>query len=116
MHPTTDVDPLSLPELLQAMHERLEDAVPLAKQALLVAQRSGQSEARQFFQKCLADLERAGVDAQRLRASLAVSGGASPAQSGEQVSSASFAPGDGANDAQVTPEEARGKPGNWPAY
>jgi hypothetical protein len=34
----------------------------------------------------------------------------------EQVTSASFAPGDGASDADVLPEGQRGRPGNWPAY
>ena len=37
-------------------------------------------------------------------------------QPAEQITSASFAPGDGATDADVLPDGQQNRAGNWPAY
>jgi hypothetical protein len=109
-------DALSLEQLLQSMRAQLQAGVALARQGVVAAERDAHRAARQFFQKCVEDLEAARAAAHSLGASFATNNATAGTASGEHVSSASFAPGDGANDAQVTPEEAHGKPGNWPAY
>jgi len=98
------------------MQAQLEAGIALARQGVLAAERDGGPAARQFFQECMEALEAARADAHALDDSFRTDHAATATKSGDQVSSASFAAGDGASDAQVTPEEARGKPGTWPAY
>jgi hypothetical protein len=106
---------VELGERLQTLRGHLEAVAELARQGLSVALRSQDSSFEQFFRRCAHDLERMGRDSCSLEANAGTVAGAQLAPT-EQVSAATFAPGDGANDAQVTPEAARGKPGNWPAY
>ncbi|HKO53840.1 MAG TPA: hypothetical protein VJV79_39305 [Polyangiaceae bacterium] len=108
-------DSLELGERLQAMRAHLEVASALARRGLSAAQRSHHDSLEQFFQRCLHDFERGELDARSLNAELESVASTAPSPR-EQVSAATFAPGDGANDAQVTPEGARGKPGSWPAF
>jgi hypothetical protein len=109
-----DSGAVELGERLQTMRVHLEAAAVLARQGSSAAERSHDASFEQFFRRCVHDFERMELDARQLHAKL--EGVGAQLAPSEQVSAASFAPGDGANDAQVTPEAARGKPGNWPAY
>jgi len=111
---THQPDPSSTPELvelLQAMRGHLDGGLRLAKRGLAAAERAHHRQLEQFFRSCLQELGRA---AESVITALGNGDAVAPADA-EQVSSASFAPGDGANDAQVVPEGAYGKAGNWPS-
>jgi len=87
--------------------------VALAQRGIRQAQQKNERELVELFERALANYEEcADAGRQRLHASHAT-GSARPA---EQVTSASFAPGDGATDADVLPEGQRDRAGNWPAY
>jgi len=103
-------------DLLKDLRAHLDAGIMLAKQGAAAAERNEHEAVRQLFQGCVRELEHTSNLVHSLGASLGSGPVAAQLEPGEQVSAASFAPGDGANDAQVTPEEARGKPGNWPAY
>ena len=103
-----------LDELRQAVRDHLDASVAAARQGLAVAGTTGQAALQSFFERCLATLERAQAEAHSDMDPAHRSNAEAP--SGEQVSEATFASGDGANDAQVTPEVGRGKAGNWPSY
>jgi hypothetical protein len=116
MNPNNDLDKPGAAQFLQGMRAHLEAAITLARQALAAAEPDERRALQPLFDRCVHELERARADAHSLSASLARGTASTPGESGEQVSAATFAPGDGANDAEVTPDTGRGKPGNWPAY
>lgn len=99
-----------LGEILSGVRGHLSAGIELARQGLAVAERDGNNALELFFHRCLHELGRACADARHLKATKGAS--ATP----EQLSDATFAPGDGATDADVTPDAARDKPGTWPAY
>jgi exonuclease VII small subunit len=94
----------------RALAAQIEASLTLAKEALAAAARAS---SRLHLERCVADLERAQMEVRSLDQELAH--GHTP-EGGEQVSSATNAAGDGADDAQVVPDDSRGRPGNWPAY
>lgn len=102
-------------EASTAIQAHLEAAISFAREGLAEAERMGYGAVQQPLLRCLTHLARAQA--------VASAGADMPAEPqlgspshGEEVSSATFAAGDGANDAQVVPDEARGKPGNWPGF
>jgi hypothetical protein len=109
----------SVRNLLASIRANLDSSVAIATQGLAEAQRLGDQTLERFFGRCLECLRDAQDEARALPDPARQNGVHLPAPSehapGEQVSTATFAAGDGANDAEVIPEEARGKPGNWPA-
>ena len=114
MNPSGDTSTKTdLHELLSAVREHLDAGIVLASQGLVEAERTANEAFEQFFHRCLQGLRRAQADASWLAGT---PGRTRPGgkNAHEQVSEATFAPGDGANDAQIIPEEARGRPGNWP--
>ena len=115
MNPSGDRSTKSdLHELLSAVREHLDAGILLASQGLGEAERTANEAFEQFFHRCLQGLRRAQADASWLNGMP----GRNPLGEQvphEQVSEATFAPGDGADDTQLAPEEeAHGKPGNWP--
>ena len=85
----------------------------LAQQGVSQARQENQPELLELCERALASYhELADAARQRLRAS----GPEAGARSAEQITSASFAPGDGATDADVLPDGQQKRAGNWPAY
>jgi len=87
--------------------------VRLAESGLRQARQEDARELIELFEHALASYNRC-ADAARQR--LQGSESAGDARPAEQVTSASFAPGDGATDADVLPEGQQNRAGNWPAY
>ncbi|MES1176042.1 MAG: hypothetical protein ABUL62_17100 [Myxococcales bacterium] len=112
--PDSEVLP-ELVELRRAVRAHLDAGVAIARRGLAVARSAGNGESTQFFDRCLSAMVASQGVARSLDAEPARESSI-PSESGEEVSSATFASGDGANDAQVTPEEGRGRPGTWPSY
>ena len=100
------LDAAQLGEKLTAVRAHLTAGIAAAREGLAVAERAGNLALEQFFHRCLHDLGRACSDARWLNES---STSSSPPAQEEQISTASFAPGDGASGVDVTPE--RGKRG-----
>ena len=97
----------------RGIETHLEAAIASAREGLVEAQRIDNHAIQQAFLSCLTHLARAQAFAGS-SASLELK--EPHALPHEQVSTATFAVGDGANDAEVVPEDARGKPGNWPSF
>ena len=116
MNPSENLDTPGSAQFLQSLRSHLEAGITLARQALVAAEPDDRRALQQLFERCMHELEHARADANSLAASLAADTASVREESGEQVSAATFAPGDGANDAEIMPDRARGKPGNWPAY
>ena len=106
---------IELAELVQNLRAHLDSGVRLANQGLALASATEAAALQQFFERCVRALEQQRDDAPSVAAPPRDVSAVEAAPS-EQVSAATFASGDGADDAQVTPEGARGKAGNWPAY
>jgi hypothetical protein len=97
--------------LEELLHHAVAGAV-LARRGIRQAQ---QESDRELLFLCESSLKAYDQRADAARQLLNAKGqhGAKP---GEQVTSASFAPGDGASDKDVLPEGRRGRAGNWPAF
>jgi hypothetical protein len=103
-----------LNERLRTFRAHVQSSIAAATQGLAEAVRVRNDSFDSFFRSCLDDLRRVEGKVGAVAPSSTAAEGARE-QSGEQVSTATFASGDGATD-EIIPEDARGKPGNWPAY
>jgi len=104
--------PQSPGENLAGLRRALDDAIRSAKelrQGAERARRENDQELATFLERCAVSDEARTVEARELldsRTRLAAS---------ESPTAAAFAAGDGADDADVSPDSQRGKVGNWPA-
>ncbi|HYP76930.1 MAG TPA: hypothetical protein VER12_13275 [Polyangiaceae bacterium] len=104
--------PQSPAENLAGLRRALDDAIRSAKelrQGAERARRENDQELATFLERCAVSDEARTVEARELldsRTRLAAS---------ESPTAAAFAAGDGADDADVSPDSQRGKVGNWPA-
>lgn len=99
-------------EKLADLRRALDDAIRSAnelRQGAERARRANDHELATFLERCAVSDEARTVEAKELldaRTRLAAS---------ESPTAAAFAAGDGADDADVSPDSERGKVGNWPA-
>jgi len=99
--------------LLEELLQHALAGVLLARRGISHAQSKGDRELLELFENSLSTCNER---AETVRQLLLVARNEGESHPAEQVTSASFAPGDGASDADVLPEGERGRAGNWPAY
>jgi len=90
----------------------LDDSIRSAKelrQSAERARRAHDQELATFFERCAVSDEARTVEVKELLASR------TRLSAPERPTATDFAAGDGADDADVSPNSARGKPGTWPA-
>ena len=110
--PTPAQSPQSAGDELADLQRVLDDASRSAKELRRGAERARREndpELATFLERCAASDEARTVEVKELLASRTRLAGT------DNPTSAAFAPGDGADDADVSPDSQRGKVGNWPA-
>jgi len=99
--------------LLEHLLQHARVGMALARRGIEQARQRNERDVVELFESALSHYSECAAGA---RQHMHPAHGPGATSAGEQVTSASFAPGDGASDADVVPDDRRDRAGNWPAY
>lgn len=110
-----DVEQDAVYGLVSVLYHALRDASACRKY-VSDGRAANNPELERFFEQCRSiDAERVSMAKRLLSPLIADAAGSADGAAASGATAAAFAPGDGADDADISPSGERGKVGNWPA-